>query len=82
MGMQQSTRQAIADGVITAKVRAALEEDPVTAHHDISVETLAGIVALSGFVETDIVRVEALQVTAHVRGVLRVTNLLDVRTFG
>ncbi len=31
-------------------------------------ETLAGIVELSGFVETDIVRIEALHVTEHVRG--------------
>lgn len=82
MSTQQSTREAIADGVITAKVRAALGEDPITAHHDICVETLAGIVALTGFVETDIVRVEALQVTAHVRGVVRVKSLLDVRTLG
>ena len=82
MGTQQSTRGAIADGVITARVRAVLRDDPITADHDICVETLAGIVALSGFVETDIVRVEAAQVTAHVHGVLRVKNLLDVRTFG
>ncbi|WP_129780405.1 BON domain-containing protein [Peristeroidobacter soli] len=82
MSIQQSTRNAIADGVITAKVRAVLRQDPITAHHDICVETLAGIVALSGFVETDIVRIEAVQVTAHVRGVLHVKNLLDVRTFG
>lgn len=79
MSTQQSTRGAISDGVITAKVRAALGEDSITASYDICVETLAGIVELSGFVETDIVRIEALQVTEHVHGVLRVQDLLDVR---
>jgi hyperosmotically inducible protein len=79
MGMQQSTREAITDGVITAKVRAALGEDPITASYDICVETLAGIVELTGFVGTEIVRTEALLVTEHVRGVLRVEDSLDVR---
>ena len=80
MSTQQSTREAITDGVITAKVRAALGEEPITASYDICVETLAGIVELSGFVGTDIVRVEALHVTELVRGVLRVEDLLDVRS--
>jgi hyperosmotically inducible protein len=78
----QQTREAITDGVITAKVREALCEDPITASYDIRVETLAGIVELSGFVETDDVRIEALHVTEHIRGVRRVQDLLDVRNFG
>jgi hyperosmotically inducible protein len=78
--MQQSTRGAITDGVITAKVRAALGEDPITGSYDICVETLAGIVELTGFVETEIVRIEALHVAEHVHGVLRVQDLLDVRS--
>jgi hyperosmotically inducible protein len=79
MSTQQSTREAITDGVITAKVRAALGEDPITARYDICVETLAGIVELSGFVETDTARVEALHVTELVHGVVRVEDSLDVR---
>jgi len=79
MSTQQSTREAITDGVITAKVRAALGEDPITASYDIHVETMAGIVELSGFVSTNIVRTEALHVTEHVHGVLRVEDSLDVR---
>ncbi|WP_129646080.1 BON domain-containing protein [Peristeroidobacter agariperforans] len=82
MSTQQSTREAITDGVITAKVRAALGEDPITARYDICVETLAGIVELSGFVDTEIVHIEALHVAEHVRGVLRVEDLLDVRNLG
>lgn len=79
MNTQQSTREAITDGVITAKVRAALSEDPITASYDICVETLAGTVELTGFVDTEIVHIEALQVAEHVRGVLRVRDLMDVR---
>ena len=82
MSTQQSTREAITDGVITAKVRAALGEDPITSSYDICVATLSGIVELSGFVGTDIVRVEALHVTEHVVGVRRVEDLLDVRDLG
>lgn len=78
---QHTTRKAISDGVITAKVRAALGEDPVTASYDIYVTTLSGIVELTGFVETEIVRIEALRVTEHINGVLQVQDLLDVRNF-
>jgi len=76
---QQSMHEAIIDGVITARVRAALAEDSITSCHEIRVETLAGIVKLTGFVETTIVRSEALQVVEHIDGVLRVEDLLDVR---
>lgn len=79
MSERQSTRAAITDGVITARVRAALDEDAITAGYDICVETLAGIVELTGFVESEGVRIEALHVAGHVHGVLRVQDLLDVR---
>jgi hyperosmotically inducible periplasmic protein len=81
MSRQQSTREAVSDGVITARVRSALVEDPITAGYEIHVETLAGIVELTGFVETSVVRIEALHVAEHVHGVLRVQDLLDVRGF-
>jgi osmotically-inducible protein OsmY len=79
LNTQQSTREAIADGVITAKVRVALGEDPITASYDICVETWAGVVQLTGFVGTHVVRIEALYVAGHIRGVLRVDDSLDVR---
>lgn len=78
---QQSTRGAISDGLITAKVRAALAADPITAEYQISVETWDGIVELTGFVETATVRAEALQLARYVDGVLRVQDSLDLRRF-
>jgi len=80
MNTQQSTRESITDGVITARVKVALAEDPITASYQIGVETLSGTVELTGFVETPTVRGEALHVAGLVDGVQRVRNSLDVRT--
>jgi hyperosmotically inducible periplasmic protein len=79
MASQQSTRAAVSDGVITARVRAALHEDPLTAEFDIQVDTLAHVVKLTGFVETTVVRDEALQVAWSVEGVEQVNDVLDIR---
>lgn len=76
---QQSTREAISDGVITARVRAALAHDPITATYDIHVETLAGVVQLTGFVETTSTRIVASRLAKYVDGVLQVDDSLDCR---
>ena len=81
MKNSQSTGRAISDGVITAKARAALAADPITATYEISVTTLSGVVELSGFVETTIVRTEALQLVRTISGVLQVEDAMDLRTF-
>jgi osmotically-inducible protein OsmY len=79
---QQSTGQAIDDGVVTAKVKAKLIEDPVTKAHQINVETFKGTVQLSGFVETDQARSRALQLARDVDGVKSVKDALEVRKGG
>lgn len=76
---QQSTGQAIDDGVITAKVKAKLIEDPVTKAHQINVDTFKGTVQLSGFVESSQARSRALQVAKEVDGVKQVKDALEVR---
>jgi osmotically-inducible protein OsmY len=76
---QQSTGQAIDDGVVTAKVKAKLIEDPVTKAHQISVETFKGSVQLSGFVETEQARTRALQLAKDTAGVKNVKDALEVR---
>lgn len=76
---QGSTEQAIDDGVVTARVKAALIEDPVTKVHQINVETFKGRVQLSGFVETDKARSRALQLARDVSGVRRVDDAMQVR---
>lgn len=76
----QFTREAITDGVITARVRAALADDPITATYDICVETMAGVVELTGYVDTTSVSVEAIFVAKRVDGVLQVQDSLDLRS--
>lgn len=76
---QQPTDQAIDDGVVTAKVKMKLLEDPVTQAHQIDVETFKGTVQLRGFVETHQARTRALQLTKEVAGVKQVKDALEVR---
>jgi len=76
---EQSTGQAIDDGVVTAKVKAALVQDPVTKAHEINVETFKGTVQLSGFVESDEARVRAVELAKDVDGVKQVKDALEVR---
>lgn len=76
---QQSTGQAIDDGVVTAKVKAKLIEDPVTKAHQINVDTFKGAVQLSGFVESDSARSRALQLARDTDGVKSVKDALQVR---
>ena len=76
---QQSTGQAIDDGVVTAKVKAKLIEDPMTKAHQINVETFKGTVQLSGFVESNEARSRALQLARDTDGVKGVKDALEVR---
>lgn len=76
---QQPAGQAIDDGVVTAKVKAALVEDPMTRAHHINVETFKGQVQLSGYVESDEARNRALQVAKDVEGVRNVKDAMQVR---
>jgi osmotically-inducible protein OsmY len=76
---QPSAEQAIEDGVVTAKVKQKLVEDPVTKPHQIEVETFKGRVQLSGFVETDQARTRALQLARDTKGVKQVKDAMEVR---
>jgi osmotically-inducible protein OsmY len=76
---QQSAGSAVDDGVVTAKVKAALVADPVTKAHQINVETFKGTVQLSGFVETAEARTRALQLARDVEGVKKVKDAMEVR---
>ncbi len=79
---QQPVGEAIDDGVVTAKVKAALVEDPLTKVHQIDVETFKGTVQLSGFVENDTARTRALQLARDVDGVKKVKDAMEVRDSG
>jgi len=77
-----STGQMLDDSVVTAKVKAALIQDPVTKAHQINVETFKGEVQLSGFVDDNEARTRALQVARDIEGVKNVTDAMEVRSPG
>jgi len=77
-----STGQMLDDSVVTAKVKAALIQDPVTKAHQINVETFKGEVQLSGFVDDNEARTRALQVARDIEGVKNVTDAMEMRSPG
>jgi hyperosmotically inducible protein len=75
---QQSAGEVVDDSVLTAKVKTALIEDPVTKAGQIDVETYRGVVQLAGFVDSNEARARATEVARGVTGVEEVRNDLKV----
>jgi len=71
--------QVVDDGVITAKVKAALIEDPNVAAHDVNVQTREGVVQLAGFVDSSTQKSKASEAARRVAGVKQVDNQLEVK---
>jgi osmotically-inducible protein OsmY len=76
---RQSTGAYIDDVAVTAKVKSALIQAPETKARDIQVETLNGVVQLSGFVDSSEEKTAAERVAKQVAGVARVDNRLSVK---
>jgi hyperosmotically inducible protein len=70
---------AFDDTTLTAKVKAALIENPRTKARQINVESRGGVVQLSGFVDSAEAKSEAARVAGSVEGVHTVENRLDVK---
>jgi hyperosmotically inducible protein len=73
-----SNREAVDDSTIAANVKAALVQDPTTRASNISVNTIHGVVELTGFVDTPDQRHEAARVASNVAGVRSIDNELHV----
>jgi hyperosmotically inducible protein len=72
------TADALDDGVVTARIRAALLLDPALSGSDVSVNTNQGVVSLTGVVAS---REQAAIASAHAQaqdGVMRVDDHLAV----
>ncbi|MDT8379590.1 MAG: BON domain-containing protein [Desulfotignum sp.] len=67
------------NSVITAKVKAAILEDPILKVFQINVETFKGEVQLSGFVDSPEAAARAVQITRGVKGVTSVKNSMTVK---
>lgn len=76
---QEGTGQYIDDTVITAKVKAALIEDPLTKAIEINVETFKGVVQLSGFVISQAAADRAVALARGVAGVKSVKNDMRIK---
>ncbi|HRK77162.1 MAG TPA: BON domain-containing protein [Thiobacillus sp.] len=76
---QEGTGEYIDDSVITAKVKAAILNDPTLKVTEINVETFKGVVQLSGFVNSQADINKAVEVTRGVRGVTSVKNDMRVK---
>lgn len=67
------------DEVIVTKTKMALAEDPLSGLRDVNVEVVAGVVNLSGEVDTEMDKAAAGRVAVRVDGVLAVENRITVR---
>lgn len=76
---QQTVGSYIDDTTITTQVKARFAEDPTVSVMSIKVETLKGVVQLSGFAKNSAERDQAETIAANVKGVSRVTNDIIVK---
>jgi hyperosmotically inducible protein len=75
---QESAGEVVDDSVLTAKVKTALIEDPVTKAGQIDVETYRGVVQLAGVVDSQEAKARAVELARAVSGVQEVRNDLRV----
>lgn len=76
---RETAGEYVDDATITTKVKTAIFDDPTLKSMQISVETLQNVVQLSGFVDSQQVRIRAGEVARGVSGVREVRNNLIVR---
>ena len=70
----EGTGEYVDDSVITTKVKAAIFNEPTLKVSEINVETLKGIVQLSGFVTSKAAESKAVELSRAVKGVKSVKN--------
>lgn len=76
---KEGTGQYFDDSVITAKVKAAIFDDPTTKIFEIKVETYKGVVQLSGFVKSQAAANRAVELARSVGGVTSVKNDMQIK---
>ena len=76
---QETVGEYLDDATITARVKSRFAEDKTVAASRIQVETLKGVVQLSGFATSEAEKQRAAQIAASVPGVKQVQNAVVVR---
>lgn len=77
---QQPVGSYIDDAVLTTRIKAKFAEDPTVSAAAITVETLKGVVQLSGFAKSADERATAERLARAVSGVAAVRNDIIVRS--
>jgi osmotically-inducible protein OsmY len=77
---KETTGQYVDDSTITTKIKDAFVADPDIHVYEIHVETMQGVVQLSGFVSTQTSKNRAASLANNVRGVRSVKNNIVVRS--
>jgi hyperosmotically inducible protein len=72
-------RQAIAEGSLTAKIKAKMALDDHVKALDLNVDTVGTVVTLTGIVNTDAERQRALALARDTAGVTQVVDKLQIR---
>ncbi|NLF54823.1 MAG: BON domain-containing protein [Thauera phenolivorans] len=76
---QSTVGEYVDDSAITARVKAKFAEDPTVSAMSISVETLRGVVQLSGFAKSADEKAKASSIAASTSGVKSVKNDIVIR---
>jgi osmotically-inducible protein OsmY len=76
---RQSAGEYVDDAAVTARVKAALLNEPAVKGTAINVETYRGVVSLSGFVDSQEMAARAVTTAQAVNGVRSVTNDMRVK---
>lgn len=76
---QEGTGEYFDDSVITAKIKAAIFDEPSLKSAEINVETFKGVVQLGGFVSSQTNINKAVELARGVKGVTSVKNDMRVK---
>ena len=76
---QEITGKYIDDSAITAKVKAAIFEEPSLKSEEIGVETIQGTVQLTGFVSSIIVMEKAIEIARRIKDVKAIKDEMKLR---
>ena len=78
----QQTRRALADGGLTAKIKAKMALDDAVKALDLDVDTSGTVVTVSGRVRTDAERQRALRLARETDGVTKVVDRIQIQRAG
>ncbi len=77
---RENARSYVDDKAIAARIKTSMYSDPVVKGSEVKVQSLNGVVQLSGFVDSEAAKQRAGQIAASTPGVVQVYNNLLLPT--